>query len=85
MEPNTKPLRFTITDFKINSTGHDGGHHYVMSDIEYKSESRRLVIFFKEKSDERRLSKMSELIVEGHLLDQGPKQSLSLLDSELIN
>ncbi len=77
--------KFKLTDYRINSTGVDGGHFYVISEVEYQSRTRKLVVYFKDKSDERKLNDLEEMIVEGNLTDDGDQYSLNLLDSILID
>ncbi|RED97873.1 hypothetical protein C7460_11114 [Marinoscillum furvescens DSM 4134] len=76
---------FKLTEFQINSTGVDGGHFYVIAEVEYQARSRKLVVYFKDKSDERKLHGLDEMIVEGNLIDDSNQYSLNLLNSILID
>lgn len=75
---------FEISDFKIKSTGVDGGHHYLSTMVDYKGNKRNLTVIFKNKSDEKRLEQLKSLKVKGLLQDEGSQFPLTLLESELI-
>lgn len=75
---------FEINDFKILSTGVDGGHHYLSTIVDFKGSKRSMTVIFKNKSDEKRLEQLKSLKVKGLLQDEGSQFSLLLLDSELI-
>ena len=75
---------FEISDFKILSTGVDGGHHYLSTIIDFKGSKRNMTVIFKNKSDEKQLEQLKSLKVKGQLQDEGSQFSLILLDSELI-
>ncbi|MEK6477341.1 hypothetical protein WJR50_07400 [Catalinimonas sp. 4WD22] len=78
-------IRLELTDFNVLSTGADGGHYYVTSNIQYKNQSRKIVIFFASKSDEKRLNNLNKVKIEGTLVDEGVHNSLNLLESKLID
>ncbi|MCP2043398.1 hypothetical protein L1278_001435 [Pontibacter sp. HSC-36F09] len=73
-----------LTEFRVLSNGANGGHSYVSSCIDYKNQNRKIVIFFKDKADEKKLQFLEEIYVEGNLLDEGEEYSLSLLGAKLI-
>ena len=75
---------FEISDFKILSTGVDGGHHYLSTIIDFKGSKRNMTVIFKNKNDEKRLEQLKSLKVKGHLQDEGSQFPLTLLESELI-
>lgn len=75
---------FEISDFKILSTGVDGGHHYLSTIVDFKGSKRTMTVLFRNKSDEERLEQNKSLKVKGHLKDEGSQFPLTLLDSELI-
>ena len=75
---------FEIKDFKILSTGVDGGHHYISTVVDFKGNKRNMTVIFKSKTDEKRLEQLKSVNVKGHLQDEGPQFPLTLLDSELI-
>ncbi|MET0759220.1 MAG: hypothetical protein ABWZ56_02295 [Flavobacterium sp.] len=74
-----------LTNFEILSTGADGGHNYISSEIYLDGQMRNIIVLFKNKSDERELNNKSEIFVNGNLKDQGVDQTLILSDSEIIN
>lgn len=75
---------FEISDFKIKSTGVDGGHHYLSTIIDFEGRKRNMTVIFKNKNDEKRLEQLKSLKVKGHLQDEGSQFPLTLLESELI-
>jgi hypothetical protein len=77
-------MTIRLTKFRTLETGADGGHSYVTSEIEYKGQTRKIVVFFGNKADEQKLKERSEITVEGRLIDE-EHQSLNLLDSRLID
>ena len=77
-------MTIKLTKFKTLETGTDGGHRYVTGDIDYKGQTRKIVVFFSDKSDEQKLKVKTEITVEGTLVDE-ENQSLNLLDSRLID
>ena len=76
-------MTIKLTKFRTLETGADGGHRYVISDIDHKGRRRKIVVFFSDKSDEQKLEGKTEITVEGTLIDE-ENQSLNLLDSRLI-
>ncbi len=74
-----------IADFQTLSTGADGGHIYLTTEIKYKGQLRTLVIYFADKSDEQKVRTKDKLKLSGRLFDEGVQQSLSLLDTKLID
>ena len=81
----TSDFEIEILNFKISSTGADGGHIYLTTEINYKGQERKLVIFFANKSDEKKVREDSKLKLRGRLFDEGVRQSLSLLDTEILD
>ena len=73
-----------ISNFKTLSTGADGGHLYLTTEISYEGQQRKLVIYFADKSDEHKVKRMDKLKLSGRLYDEGIQQSLSLFDTKLI-
>lgn len=74
-----------ITDYEILTTGADGGHIYLTTEINYKGKLRILVIYFADKSNEEKVRTKDKFKLSGRLLDEGEKQSLSLLDTKFID
>jgi hypothetical protein len=74
-----------LTNFKVLSTGVDGGHYYISTEIEHNGVTRKITALFKNKSDEVLLSEKQEIVVKGNLKDEGLQQSLMLFDTEIIS
>jgi hypothetical protein len=74
-----------LSDYQILTTGVDGGHTYLATEIEFKGQRRKFVIYFSDKLDEQKVSALGKIKLAGKLFDEGIHQSLSLLDSRLIN
>jgi hypothetical protein len=74
-----------ISDFQTLATGADSGHIYLTTEINYKGQLRKLVIYFADKSDEQKVKTKDKLKLNGRLFDEGVQQSLSLLDTKLID
>jgi len=77
-------MTIRLTKFEILSTGVDGGHNYVISWIDFNGSTRKIVVFFADKNDERKLMGRTEITVKGELVDE-PNQSLNLLNSKLVD
>lgn len=75
---------FEINNFKILSTGADGGHQYLSTIVDHKGSKRNMTVIFKNKSDEKRLEHLKSLKVKGYLQDEGSQFPMTLLESELI-
>lgn len=41
-----------LENYKVQTTGADGGHNYILTEINYNEIKRRIVIQFADKSDE---------------------------------
>lgn len=78
-------FKIEISDFQTLSTGADGGHIYLTTEINYKGQLRKLVIYFADKSDEQKVKTKNKLKLNGRLLDEGSQHSLSLYDARLIS
>ncbi|PCI97462.1 MAG: hypothetical protein COB15_07815 [Flavobacteriales bacterium] len=76
--------KFNLKEYRIQSTGADGGHNYIIAEVIHNNVTRRLVVMFRDKSDEKKLSNGVNISVEGNLHDEDIKQDLTLLDARLI-
>ena len=85
MNGNLSDFLIEISDYTILSTGADGGHIYLTTNIEYAGQIRKLVIYFASKLDEQKVKTVKNIKLEGKSFDQRIQQSLSLLDAKLIN
>ncbi|MDO3641564.1 MAG: Imm27 family immunity protein [Mucilaginibacter sp.] len=77
--------QFLLRDFKILSTGNDGGHRYVETLVTYNGNPRRLTVFFENKSNENLLSVNKPFIAQGIIQDDGEQYGLLLRESLFIN
>lgn len=88
METDTKQImtaEFEIKNFKILTTGVDGGHHYISAIVDYEGNSRNLTVIFKNKADEKRILALDTIRVKGVLQNEGSQFPLTLLESEFIH
>ncbi|RFN58407.1 hypothetical protein [Marixanthomonas ophiurae] len=81
----TEDFETTLTDFKIQTTGSDGGHHYLMAKVNYNGQKRDLIAYFTNKSDEHKIKELDKVKICGKIVDNGIEQSLSLLETKLLN
>ncbi|MBT2162260.1 hypothetical protein [Zobellia barbeyronii] len=72
-----------LTDYKVQQTGADGGHHYISTEIEHKGEIRKLVVLFANKSDESELKDNKQIRIKGQLVDEGNNVDLMMTDTTL--
>ncbi|MCC3155204.1 hypothetical protein Q3A66_18990 [Hymenobacter sp. BT770] len=77
-------MTYSIKDFTILSTGNDGGHHYLYTYIDHHGQRRKLVVFFADKADERKMRTATKVTVTGTLTDEGPQHSLHLSEAVLL-
>lgn len=77
-------FRLYLTEFSILNTNADGGHHYLITNFEYKGKTRRLNIFFLNKYDEDKLFEVSSLTVEGELREDG-NEDILLSNAIIVN
>ena len=74
-----------LENYQVLSTGADGGHKYISTEIEHNGIKRKLTVFFTNKSDEKKITSIQRIQVSGRLMDDGIQQSLLLLDAVLID
>ncbi len=72
-----------LNNYKVQSTGADGGHHYVLAEVEYKGIPRRLLATFLDKSDEKKLKENIRIKIKGELVDEGKNLDLLLLNTTI--
>ena len=72
-----------LNNYKVQSTGADGGHHYILAQIEYEGISRRLLATFLEKSDGKKLKENIPIKIKGKIVDEGKNLDLLLLNSTI--
>ena len=67
---------FILKKYNIQSTGANGGHNYLKTEIEYKGKIRKLVVLFANKTDEQNLKENTQIRIKGQLQDDGEKYDL---------
>ena len=67
---------FVLEKYKVQSTGADGGHQYILTEVEYKGKTRKLVVLFADKSDEKQLKEKLRIRVKGQIQDDGENYDL---------
>ncbi len=77
----TENYKIELDDYKVFNNGSDSGHYYLKTKIIYKGKERDLIVFFFEKSDEKKIKSNEKLIIEGDLMDEGNEFSLTLYNS----
>jgi hypothetical protein len=81
----TEDFEIELTDFKTQSTGADGGHIYLMAKVDYNGQIRDLIVYFTDKSDERKIKELDKVKIRGKIVDDGIEQSLSLFETKLLS
>jgi hypothetical protein len=76
-------FKIELDKYKVQSTGADGGHPYILAEIEYKGKTRRLLATFLDKSDEKSLKENMQIKIKGELLDEGENFDLFLLNTTI--
>ncbi|MBK7223950.1 MAG: hypothetical protein IPH96_00405 [Saprospiraceae bacterium] len=79
----TEDLVVELDDYKVLSNGSDGGHIYLKTKTVYNGQERDLIIFFLEKSEEKKVKETEKLIIDGDLMDDGNEFSLTLFNSTI--
>jgi len=69
---------FVLEKYKVQSTGADGGHQYILTEVEYKGKTRKLVVLFADKSDEKQLKEKLRIRVKGQIQDDGENYDLTM-------
>ena len=85
MFEKTEDFETELTDFKTQSTDADCGHTYLLAKVDYKGQNRDIIVYFTNKSDERKIEELNKVRIRGKIVDDGIEQSLSLLEAELLN
>ncbi len=72
-----------LEKYKVQSTGADGGHSYIITEIEHNKKTRKLVVLFSNKSDERNLKENIKIQVKGNLEDEGEEYDLIMSNTTI--
>ena len=76
-------FQIELNKYKVQSTGADGGHNYILAKIEYEGILRRLLVTFLNKSDEKELKENIPIKIKGKIVDEGKKLDLLLLNTTI--
>ena len=72
-----------IEKYKVQTTGADGGHNYILTEIDFEGIQRRLVILFSDKSDEPDLNQDEPITVKGEIKDDGIEYDLMMSNAKM--
>jgi hypothetical protein len=75
---NLESFKIKIRNYNILSTGADGGHQYISSEINYNNKRRKITVIFNNKEDENKLNNRLPLVITGALSDDGESNPLLL-------
>ena len=62
-------MTLRVSTYKILTTGVDGGHKYIETEVIHEGKLRRLTAFFKDKSEEVKIQVGMTLTLSGRLQD----------------
>ncbi|MCK7590750.1 hypothetical protein M0G43_09205 [Subsaxibacter sp. CAU 1640] len=72
-----------IDKYVVKSTGADGGHKYISTEINLKGKTKKLTILFADKSDEKKLKENEQIRVKGELQDNTEEYDLIMSNATL--
>ena len=72
-----------IHSYTIKSTGADGGHKYISTEIELEGKIKKLTILFANKSHENKLKNNGLIKVKGDLQNDGENYELIMNNATL--
>lgn len=72
-----------LENYKVQTTGADGGHNYILTEIDYKGNNRRLVILFLDKSEQPNLTENKTIKVTGKIEDDGIEYDLMMRNAKM--
>tara|TARA_R110002073_G_scaffold143500_1_gene295481 strand:- start:51 stop:293 length:243 start_codon:yes stop_codon:yes gene_type:complete len=72
-----------LENYKVQTTGADGGHNYILTEIDYNGNNRRLVILFWDKSEEPNLFENKTIKVTGKIEDDGIEYDLIMRNAKM--
>ena len=75
--------KLIIDKYKVQSNGADGGHNYILTEIEHEGKKRKLIILFANKSDERDLKDNVPIQINGQLENEGENFDLIMRNTTL--
>lgn len=80
-----KEVTIKIENYKILSTGADGGHHYISTKIKYNGVIRDLTILMSNKIEEGKLKENQSILLKGELQEEGDRFSLTLKNAIILS
>ena len=72
-----------LDNYKVQTTGADGGHNYILTEIEYEGNKRRIVILFSDKTEEPNLNENEAIKVIGEIEDVGIEYDLTMRNAKV--
>ena len=75
--------KLALEKYKVQSTGADGGHSYIITEIEHNRKTRKLVVLFSNKSDEQNLKENIKIQIKGYLVDEGEEYDLIISNATI--
>ncbi|WP_136466155.1 hypothetical protein [Flagellimonas onchidii] len=72
-----------VKKYKVQTTGADGGHNYILTEIDFKGNRRKLVILFSDKSQEPDLNENEPIKVKGEIKDDGIEYDLMMRNAQM--
>lgn len=81
----TEDFETELTEFKIQSTGAEGVHHYLLAKVDYNGQNRDLIAYFNDGWDEQKIKELNKIKIRGKIVDNGIEQSLSLFETKLLD
>jgi len=73
-----------LTEYSIQTTGADGGHNYILTEVPHKGIDRKIVIIFINKSEEINLDETKQIKVKGEIEDSGIEHDLIMTNAKVI-
>ncbi|NAY93510.1 hypothetical protein GTQ34_16505 [Muricauda sp. JGD-17] len=73
-----------LTKYRIQTTGADGGHNYILTEVLHKGVNRKIVIIFIDKSEEINLDEIKPIKVKGEIEDSGIEHDLIMTNAKVI-
>jgi len=78
-----KLTEIVIENYKVQTTGANGGHNYILTEIDFDGNLRRLLILFSNKSDEPNLNANKPIKVIGEIEDDGIEYDLLMSNAKM--
>jgi len=76
-------IELVLDNYKVQKTGADGGHNYILTEIEYEGNKRRIVILFSDKTEEPNLNENEAIKVIGEIENDGIEYDLTMRNAKV--